>query len=1555
MKKVLSVLLALVIIVAAVPLGAFEFKAEAAVTCPTMDSENAMAFIGFITNNGRLTEQEIKDSDAYKIITGKYNESDHFERVNSLLIEIMQSSERMANQADANKKYYNNLIIKYLSKNVPDSVLVGLTDVEKSEKMNYRLMIFLDAFEDTLSDLKDLTELGIELPPILDGISSAYDRVTKAEEFVNYLFAATSAFCSVYNSEYAGRYGYFNCYLSNRRSYNSNTDEIFQIIMSYNRMAFGENNFMAGLLDMFSFITNKDSFTNHFDVLDRWAEYTYQLERYVASFYDDVVIEGDNETNNTVNVTSASFAASKFTMFSNYILINPVNVYPYNATNKTITYSSGNTSIATVDSSGKITPKSPGTVTIYGKVDGVTATCSITILPFYADRVNNNYTITGYCGSGGNVTIPSSVSDGKVVGIGDSAFYNCNKITSITIPTTITSIGTAAFYHCTKLNNVTIPNSVTSIGEHAFNGCTTFSKVVVPNSVKSIGYAAFNGCNKLSSITLPFVGKSKTENKYIGHIFGSNSFHYNADYVPSSLKTVVLTSMCEEISYYAFYNCQYIKNISIPNTVTFIGGSAFSCCHSLESVVIPKGVSYIGSYTFHECKNLLSVTIPDSVTSIGERAFEDCISLTKITIPNSVTSIEARIFNGCTKLSNVQLGNNITSISVGMFSDCTSLESIIIPDSVISIDNNAFYNCVKLKNLIIPDSVTSIGESAFSGCSNLSSVKLSKNISSINARTFYYCENLLSIDIPNNVTFIGDSAFSDCKKLKSVKLSSNIKKIGAKAFYRCLVLSDISLPEGVTYIGDFSFAYTDFSGKKLPSNLTYLGEGAFYLDSALTEITIPDSIKRIPNETFSECGNLISVTLPENIEYIGKEAFYRCFNLENINIPKYFIENPGYVGLNAFFQCDKLEFGHSFHLCEVDGGYETSTFYGYGGTVVIPEKMFGRTIIGIGSYTFEESGIQEIILPDTITYIDDYAFYFNWDLDEIIIPKSVTRIGDDAFNRSGVTTFYYEGTAEEWNKIDIGFCEWGHELTPECVIFLDCSGHDWQDYKIVTEGDCTTDRVVTQRCTECHQTQTVTTTAHGHTNQTKYNSTNHWNECSTCGVKSIETAHVITETVTESGTTSSCDCGYSIFTANATDSDENINVSAGEGAFVVGTEIIFDYISAAHEQFEQVKDVINEISKKFIAYDITPSKPLNEGKNAQISFVIPEDFGSDVAIYYVDTENGVYERLETTVKDGKAYAMVNHFSVYVLVDETLGETQPDQNFKFAGASLTLTDNISVNYKVSKDAVADYSNLYAKFNFGDKVYTIKNYTVSGEYYVFTFDNIAPNQLNQTIYATLYGTKDGVEFESTQVNYSVATYCYNMLDKCADNKYAEFRTLLVDLLNYGAQSQTYTGYNTDNLANASLTDTQKAWGTSSTPTLKTVQKLDFETIENPSVLWRGGGLVLDDSVTMRFIIQTDNIENLTVKMTTDNKTYTVRASSFKSMGENLYYVYFNNLNASQMSETVYLTVYNGEEAVSNTLRYSIESYAYAKVGGSDANLSDLLVAMMKYGNAAYNYVN
>ena len=240
--------------------------------------------------------------------------------------------------------------------------------------------------------------------------------------------------------------------------------------------------------------------------------------------------------------------------------------------------------------------------------------------------------------------------------IGSSAFYGCSELTSITIPSGVTSIGDHAFYGCSGLTNFTIPFGVTSIGESAFDRCSGLTSLTIPSSVTSIGDFAFFGCSGLTSLTIPFG----------------------------------VTSIGES----AFAFCGGLTSLNIPSSVTSIGYGAFDCCSGLTSLTIPSSVTSIGMWTFSGCSGLTSLTIPYGVTSIGGQAFSGCSGLTSFTIPSSVTEIGKEAFYGCRGLASLTIPSSVTSIGDGAFVECTGLTSIYVyPEKVPELGTDVFNGC----------------------------------------------------------------------------------------------------------------------------------------------------------------------------------------------------------------------------------------------------------------------------------------------------------------------------------------------------------------------------------------------------------------------------------------------------------------------------------------------------------------------------------------------------------------------------------------------------------------------------------------------------------------------------------------------------------------------------------------------------------------------------------------------------------------------------------------------------------------------------------------------
>ncbi len=297
--------------------------------------------------------------------------------------------------------------------------------------------------------------------------------------------------------------------------------------------------------------------------------------------------------------------------------------------------------------------------------------------------------------------------------------------------------------------------------------------------------------------------------------------------------------------------------------------------------------------------------------------------------------------------------------------------------------------------------------------------------------------------------------------------------------------------------------------------------------------------------------------------------------------------------------------------------------------------------------------------------------------------------------------------------------------------------------------------------------------------------------------------------------------------------------------------------------------------------------------------------------------------------------------------------------QFAGASITLQNNLKENFHIEKDLITGggYTDLRVVFEMNGQKITVSDCqedVCDGKtYLVFSLPNIAPNLMNDLVTATFHAEKDGKECVSAPVTYSIASYCYSMLESTES---ASLRTLLVDLLNYGTAAQIYTGYRTDTPANGRLTAEQRGWGTTADPVLISATNTAFRTVESPAVVWVGASLRLNNSVTMQFVFTAADTDGVTIRVENGSGALLgeIAAQAFTQVGS--YKVAaFSGLTAKQMREVVYVTAYRGETPISNTIAYSIESYAFAKQNDADANLAALVTAMMKYGDAAYAYAD
>lgn len=321
----------------------------------------------------------------------------------------------------------------------------------------------------------------------------------------------------------------------------------------------------------------------------------------------------------------------------------------------------------------------------------------------------------------GDIVLPATLSyDGKsytLTAIGQDGFHDCDKVTSVSIPSTVTAIKDDAFYYCKSITSLIIPQSVTTIGECAFFGCENLTSLTIPAGVTSIGEEIFAECYALGSIVV------EGGNKVYDSRNGCNAI------IETASNTLV--AAC--------------KNTVIPTTVTTIGNCGFYKCKVLTSVVIPANVTAINEYGFYRCESLKDVyCYGTKMKTAGEDAFQRILPGATLHVHaslvdsyksatdwqgwfgNIVALAEEVKTDGATYRVDVESSNTVELSSPSATSGSVTLPDTIVADgaeyTVTSIGDRAFEGCANLTSVTIPASITQIGDMAFSGCSALADV-----------------------------------------------------------------------------------------------------------------------------------------------------------------------------------------------------------------------------------------------------------------------------------------------------------------------------------------------------------------------------------------------------------------------------------------------------------------------------------------------------------------------------------------------------------------------------------------------------------------------------------------------------------------------------------------------------------------------------------------------------------------------------------------------------------------------------------------------------------------
>lgn len=467
--------------------------------------------------------------------------------------------------------------------------------------------------------------------------------------------------------------------------------------------------------------------------------------------------------------------------------------------------------------------------------------------------------------------IQKVVIEHGVTTIGDFMFGNdysgvCINLTSVTIPSSITTIGHGAFEHCAALTDIVIPNSVTTIEPRAFSYCTSLTGIHIPDSVTYLGNSSsgnymFQGCTNLVSVTLP--------------------------------------DSLDKIGAYMFYDCSSLKTLSIPEGVTSIDSCAFSGCTALETLTLPDSVTYLGRMAFYNCSALKQIKIPDGVQTISSYAFAYCKQLTQITMPESIQDLQSRAFYQCSGLVSIALPANLTIIEENTFRDCPNIQHIYYTGtetqfSNVSIGSNNNFSDAKWHynsdgSQLKDHNVTTCTIQLLYQCDECGDVLYNKRFAGEHKNEDGFCtqcaapEGLQYTFSGKEITITGYTGQATHLQVPSTLEGHPVTATGYSAFPYCFSLESVILPDSITTLGPLTFyACSNLKQVTLPKNITVIPYSAFYNCSKLENIYLPTGVTVIEDHAFYYCTTLKSVRIPSAVTSIESQAFFNCPNLSDI-------------------------------------------------------------------------------------------------------------------------------------------------------------------------------------------------------------------------------------------------------------------------------------------------------------------------------------------------------------------------------------------------------------------------------------------------------------------------------------------------------------------------------------------------------------------------------------------------------------------------------------------------------------------------------------------------
>lgn len=629
-------------------------------------------------------------------------------------------------------------------------------------------------------------------------------------------------------------------------------------------------------------------------------------------------------------------------------------------------------------------------------------------------------------------------ADSNVGVLGDGAFMNTplnmikngddvqadatGKLT-LTLPEKLTAVRARAFYATKFPENTTIKigANVTDFGEDTISSSaspmTKAGRVFGETNVKEIIFA---DNSKLTTVhDRAFADSKGGKQPFTSVSFGKNS-------------------ALETIKYGAFAFCSQLTDIDFGENSKLkkIEGNAFESCVKLESITLPATLETIESYgsnggAFYGCSALKSVTFEtyaetnqeagtvqgkSSLRSIATQAFENT-GLTSFKFPETIEvlntgALGVELFKGCKQLKTIELSSTVADISK-VFDLCGSITEVKLPTDesgnqlgYFKADGSVIYSKdgTEITYILgdvpetfeIKEGVTTLKSGVFAGKATLKKVIIPVSVTVVEEKAFYDCLGLETVQFAENSALdtIGASAFRNCISLKSISIPSKVTTLNPYTFYNCKSLVKAVLPENLTRIG----YYVSSGTEKLSSSGGYV----FAHCENLAEINIPESVKWIQNYSFLNCKSLRTIDLNVANGQLGEAAFAHCESLETVTLCADLKTLPS----KAFIYCYSLSDIHTAGATgETANVADLSQITSFGSNAFQHCTGLKKVTLStdssftaLSNYLFDGcSALEEVTLPNQLTYLGTYTFR-NSGLKKVRIPDGVSVLGSSATN-----------------------------------------------------------------------------------------------------------------------------------------------------------------------------------------------------------------------------------------------------------------------------------------------------------------------------------------------------------------------------------------------------------------------------------------------------------------------------------------------------------------------------------------------------------------------------